>query len=237
MNLALIGYGKMGRAIEKIAIANGHKIVLTSKSYADLTNSYKVDLAIDVAIEFSTPEAAFDNIKFCLEKGIPLLSGTTGWLNQLTEIEEITIENNGTFFYASNFSLGVNLFFRLNKRLAELLANSNYVAKITEIHHLQKKDAPSGTAITLAEEIIKENSQLSDWVNNQENDINELTIESIREDNVPGTHIITYEGENDEISIKHKAYNREGFASGALAVAEWIIDKKGMLTMDDFLDG
>ena len=149
----------------------------------------------------------------------------------------MTAKKDGTFFYAANYSLGVNLFFRLNKRLAELMAKSNYVAKIDEIHHVHKKDAPSGTAITLAEDIIKENSQLNRWVNNEENNLGDLLINSFREDNVPGTHLVSYKGDNDEITIKHKAYNREGFALGALAVAEWIIDKKGMLTMDDFLDG
>jgi 4-hydroxy-tetrahydrodipicolinate reductase len=237
MNLALIGYGKMAKAVEKIALANGHRIVLTTKSYAELENRNIDLLAIDVAIEFSTPEAAFNNIEFCLKNNIPVLSGTTGWLDKLTDVEEITISNNGTFFYASNYSLGVNLFFRLNKRLAELLANNNYFAKIDEIHHIHKKDAPSGTAITLAEDIIKENARLSGWVSNEENGLNELPIESIREGIVPGTHKVTYKGENDEITIEHKANNRDGFAMGALAVAEWMQDKKGVLSMDDFLDG
>ena len=237
MNLALIGYGKMGRAIEKTAIANGHKIVLIADSFTDLQHLYNDNLSIEVAIEFTTPEAAFSNIKFCLEKNIPVLSGTTGWLNQLAEIKDIVNLNNGTFFYASNYSLGVNLFFRLNRRLAKLLANRSYTPKIDEIHHLQKLDAPSGTAITLADVIILENSGLIRWVNDNTNDLNELPISSIREDNVPGTHIVTYKGENDEITIKHKAFNREGFAMGAVAVAEWIIDKNGVLTMDDFLDG
>lgn len=237
MNLGLIGYGKMGKAIEKLAIDNGHKILLIADSYADLKSLYQADLAIDVAIEFSTPEAAFDNIKFCLQNNIPILSGTTGWLEKLVEVEEIAISTNGTFFYASNFSLGVNLFFKLNKRLATLLSNSNYVSKIEEVHHIHKKDAPSGTAITLAEEIIKENSKLSGWVNHQTNNADKLPILSVRKDNVPGTHIVTYQSENDEIAIEHKAYNREGFASGALAIAEWIINKKGVLTMDDFIDG
>ena len=237
MNLALIGYGKMGKAIEKLAIDSGHKILLIADSYADLKTLYQADLAIDVAIEFSTPEAAFDNIKFCLQNNIPILSGTTGWLGKMVEIEEITISTNGTFFYASNFSLGVNLFFKLNERLATLLSHSNYVSKIEEIHHIHKKDAPSGTAITLAEEIIKENSKLSGWVNYKTDKADKLSILSVRENSIPGTHIITYQSENDEIAIEHKAYNREGFASGAMAIAEWIINKKGVLTMDDFLDG
>lgn len=237
MNLALLGYGKMGKAIEKLAVDIGHNIVLTANSYTDLKNQFKSDLAVDVAIEFSTPEAAFENIKFCLQNDIPVLSGTTGWLDKVAEIETITLANNGTFFYASNFSLGVNLFFKLNKQLAELLANSQYVPKIDETHHIQKVDAPSGTAITLAEEIIKANSKLSGWVNQNTNNTAMLPILSIREGEVSGTHIVKYQGENDEIIIKHKAYNREGFALGALTVAEWIIDKKGVLTMDDFLDG
>ena len=236
MNLALIGYGKMGKAIEKLAVDNGHKVAVTADSYADLKNLYQDDLAVDVAIEFSTPEAAFENIKFCLQNNIPVVSGTTGWLDKLGEIEEITTAMNGAFFYASNFSLGVNLFFKLNKSLAALLAKSNYVTKIDEIHHIDKIDAPSGTAITLAEDIIKQNSKLSAWVNHKTNKTDRLPILSTREENVPGTHIVTYQGENDEIIIKHKAYSREGFALGALAVAEWIIDKKGVLTMDDFID-
>ena len=237
MNLALIGYGKMGKAIEQVALANGHKVVLTTNSSAELKNLFQDDVAIDVAIEFSTPESAFNNIKFCLEKRIPLLSGTTGWLDKLSETEEITRAHKGTFFYASNYSLGVNIFFRLNKRLAELIAKNNYVAKIDETHHVHKKDAPSGTAITLAEDIIKENPQLNRWVSNEANNTGDLLINSFREDNVPGTHLVSYTGANDEITIKHKAYGREGFAQGALAVAEWIADKKGILTMDDFLDG
>ena len=237
MNLALIGYGKMGKAIEKLAIDNGHKISLIADSYAELKALYQDALAIDVAIEFSTPEAAFENIKFCLQNNIPVLSGTTGWLEKLVEIEEITISTNGTFFYASNFSLGVNLFFKLNKQLATLLSNSNYVPKIKEVHHIHKKDAPSGTAITLAEDIIKKNSKLSGWVNSKTSNVGKIPILSARENSVPGTHIITYQSENDEITIEHKAYNRKGFASGAMAIAKWLINKKGVLTMDDFLDG
>jgi 4-hydroxy-tetrahydrodipicolinate reductase len=237
MNLALIGYGKMGKAIEKLAIDSGHEILLIANSYADLKTLYQAGLAIDVAIEFSTPEAAFDNIKFCLQHNIPILSGTTGWLEKLGEIEKITTSTKGTFFYASNFSLGVNLFFKLNERLATLLSNSNYVSKIEEFHHIHKKDAPSGTAITLAEEIIKENSKLSGWVNYKTDNADKLSVLSVRENDIPGTHIVTYQSENDEIAIEHKAYNREGFASGAMAIAEWIINKKGVLTMDDFLDG
>jgi 4-hydroxy-tetrahydrodipicolinate reductase len=237
MNLALLGYGKMGKAIEKLAVDSGHNIVLTANSYTDVKNQFRGDLAVDVVLEFSAPEAAFENIKFCLQNNIPVLSGTTGWLDKVTEIEKITLSNNGTFFYASNFSLGVNLFFKLNKKLAELLANSQYVPKIDETHHIQKVDTPSGTAITLAEEIIKANSKLSSWINQNTNNTAKLPILSIREDEVSGTHIVTYQSENDEIIIKHKAYNRAGFAQGALTVAEWIIDKKGVLTMDDFLDG
>ncbi len=237
MNLALVGYGKMGKAIEKIAVNKGHKIVLTSNSYSELKKNLPSEPGVDVAIEFSAPEAAFQNIKFCLQNGIPVISGTTGWLAQLPDVKEFTTLNDGTFFYASNFSLGVNLFFQLNKRLAELLANTSYVASIDETHHVHKLDKPSGTAITLAEEIINKNTNLTGWLSNQPTDGKDLVINSLREDKVPGTHIVSYKGENDEITIKHEAFNREGFAQGVIAVAEWIINKKGILTMDDFLDG
>jgi 4-hydroxy-tetrahydrodipicolinate reductase len=237
MNLAIIGYGKMGKVIEKIAIASGYQVVLIASSLVELKNSFQENLHIDVAIEFSTPESAFENIKFCLENNLAVLSGTTGWLEKLPEIEELVKKNDGTFIYASNYSLGVNMFFRLNKYLANLLAKSNYTAGIEEIHHLLKKDAPSGTAITLADDIIKENSQLAKWTNSESNNTTDLPIISVREESVPGTHIVTYQGEHDEITIKHRAHGREGFALGAVTVANWLKDKKGMLTMDDFLDG
>jgi 4-hydroxy-tetrahydrodipicolinate reductase len=236
MNIALFGYGKMGKTIEKIALNRGDKIVLTTNSTTDIDSLPISALAIDVAIEFSSPQTAFSNIKFCLENDIPVLSGTTGWLAQLPEIKKITTEKNGTFFYASNFSLGVNLFFKLNKRLARLLANRNYLPAIEEIHHIHKLDAPSGTAITLAEDIIKENKMLSKWVNSSTTRADELPIISVREDEIPGTHIVSYKGQNDEITIKHQANNRQGFALGALTVAAWLKDKKGLLSMDDFLD-
>jgi 4-hydroxy-tetrahydrodipicolinate reductase len=237
MNLAIIGYGKMGKAIEKIAVAHGHQVVLVTNSLEELKKSFQDAPNLDVAIEFSTPESAFENIKFCLENNLPVLSGTTGWLNRLPEIEEIVKKNSGTFIYASNYSLGVNLFFRLNKYLAKLLSKSNYTVDIEETHHIHKKDAPSGTAITLADDIIAANTELSRWINGQAEKLTDLPITSIREQNVPGTHMVTYQGEHDEISIKHRAHSREGFALGAVTVANWLKDEKGMLTMDDFLDG
>ena len=232
MNILLLGYGKMGKAIEKIAIDRGNNIVQAVHDYEDVN----VELSdIDVAIEFSAPESAFENIKFAIEHGIPVVSGTTGWLNQWDMVQQLVDEHKGTFFYASNFSLGVNLFFRLNKELAQLMNKFNYQPIIEEIHHIHKLDAPSGTAITLAEGIIEHDNNLTHWVNDKSKQENELSIISKRKGEEPGTHIITYKGDHDEIQIMHKAYNRQGFALGAVQVAEWIVGKKGMLSMNDFL--
>jgi len=232
MNILLLGYGKMGKAIEKIAIDRGNNVVQAVHAYEDVN----VELSdIDVAIEFSSPGSAFENIKFAIEHGIPVVSGTTGWLNQWDMVQQLVDEHKGTFFYASNFSLGVNLFFRLNKELAQLMKKFNYQPIIEEIHHIHKLDAPSGTAITLAEGIIEHDNNLTHWVNDKSKQENELSIISKRKGEEPGTHIITYKGDHDEIQIMHKAYNRQGFALGAVQVAEWIVGKKGMLSMNDFL--
>jgi 4-hydroxy-tetrahydrodipicolinate reductase len=189
-----------------------------------------------MAIEFSQPEAAFENIKACLENQVPVVSGTTGWLNRKGEVEDICLKNNGTFFYASNFSIGVNLFFKVNKFLASLMMNyPEYDVAMEEIHHLEKKDAPSGTAITLAEDIIKLNPSKKSWTNQPSRNPSGLFIKSLREGQVPGTHTIHYTSKIDEISIKHTAFSREGFALGAVLVAEWAVDKKGVLSMEDFL--
>lgn len=235
MNLALFGYGKMGRAIEKIALERGHTIVLKTSTNTDLQAIDLKKIEIDVALDFSSPLAASKNIKFCLDNNIPIVCGTTGWLDQLSEIEELTKASNGAFFYTSNFSLGVNLFFKLNKYLANLIGNQDYSVRINEIHHTEKIDAPSGTAITLAEDIIESNSQLNTWVNNESTDSEVLSIISHRVDEVPGIHRVKYQGVNDDIIIEHVAKNRDGFALGTVVVAEWILGKKGVLGMDDFL--
>ena len=237
MNIIIFGYGKMGRAIEKIAIDRGHTIVgkVTIENRSEFDAGLQLKNA-DVAIEFSEPEAAVDNIKLCLDHQLPVLSGTTGWLHHKPEIEAYTLKNNGTFFYASNFSIGVNLFFKLNKYLAGLMKKvDNYQVDMEEIHHTEKKDAPSGTAITLAEGILASDSTKKKWVNMPSKANDELSIISKRVPDVPGTHTIRYASAVDELEIKHTALSREGFALGAVHVAEWIVDKKGILSMDDFL--
>lgn len=233
MKIALIGYGKMGRTIEKTALQRGHEIA----ARIDIDNTHELDsLKADVAIEFSHPSAAFENIRKCIEKRIPVVSGTTGWLSMKDEMEAFTRKNNGTFFYASNYSLGVNIFFRLNEYLASVIRNfENYDVSIDEVHHTEKKDAPSGTAITLAEGIMKEIQTKTKWVNREGSGPSELSIRSFRIDQVPGTHVVKYASAIDDIEIRHTAHSREGFATGAVMVAEWIKDKKGVLKMKDFL--
>lgn len=236
MRILILGYGKMGKAIEEIAEERGHTIA--HKININNTQALKfIDRSeIDVAIEFSQPDAAFGNIKYCLENNIPVVSGTTGWLDRKDDVEALCKQQDGSFFYASNFSLGVNLFFRLNELLASMMEQHPiYATQITEIHHTEKLDAPSGTAITLAEGIIKHLSSKKSWVNEPSDKDEEVSIISEREPNVPGTHIIKYTSDNDEIEIKHTAKSRTGFALGAVLVAEWILDKKGVLSMDDFM--
>lgn len=238
MNILLLGYGKMGQLIGQIAESRGHQIVgkinIDNRSDLDPLNPEN----IDVAIEFSQPEAAVENIKWALDRNIPILSGTTGWLARKPEVEKLTMESNGTFFYASNYSIGVNIFFKVNEFLAKLINESGgYKASIEEIHHTAKLDAPSGTAITLAEGIIKSVSPLKNWNLTGETIDSEqsLPITSKRIDPAPGTHIIRYESEIDTIEVSHTAHSRQGFALGAILVAEWIQGKKGVLSMDDFL--
>ncbi|WP_103914217.1 4-hydroxy-tetrahydrodipicolinate reductase [Halpernia humi] len=230
MKIALVGYGKMGKIIEELAVQKGHSIVATLNESPTLENLNSPD----VVIEFSNPEVAFDNIKFCLEQNIPVVCGTTGWLSKKQEIEKIAIENNTAFLYGSNFSLGVNLFFALNEKLAQMMQPfEDYACQLEEIHHTHKKDAPSGTAITLAEGIIK-NSKFNAWKLEETEDKN-LGIFAIREDEVPGTHSVFYKSNVDEIEIKHTAFNRNGFALGAIVAAEWIIGKTGNFSMKDVL--
>ncbi|MPS73121.1 MAG: 4-hydroxy-tetrahydrodipicolinate reductase [Chryseobacterium sp.] len=230
MKIALVGYGKMGKIIDEIAQGRGHEIVARLKetpTKESLNNA-------NVVIEFSNPEAAFENIKVCLQNNIPVICGTTGWLDKKPEIEKITLENNSAFLYGSNFSLGVNLFFALNEKLARLMNNiDEYSCQLEEIHHIHKLDAPSGTAISIAEGII-ENSKYEAWKLDETKD-KELGIFAIREDEVPGTHSVFYRSEVDEIEIKHTAFNRNGFALGAVVASEWIVDKKGIFAMKDVL--
>ena len=231
MKIALVGYGKMGKIIGEIAESRGHEVVAKLNESPTLENLNNPD----VVIEFSNPEVAFNNTKICLENKIPVVCGTTGWLDQKPEIEKIATENETAFLYGSNFSLGVNLFFALNEKLADLMKNfSEYKVQLEEIHHTHKKDAPSGTAISLAEVIIKNDHRFDAW-KLDETKGNELGIFAIREDEVPGTHSIFYRSEVDEIEIKHTAFNRNGFALGAVIAAEWIQGKKGNFSMKDVL--
>ena len=231
MKIALLGYGKMGKIIDEIATQRNHEIVAKLN---ESPNSENLNNA-DVVIEFSNPEVAFNNIKTCLENKIPVICGTTGWLDQKPEIEKIAAENNTAFLYGSNFSLGVNLFFALNEKLADLMKNfPEYNVQLEEIHHTHKKDAPSGTAISLAEGIIKNDQRFEGW-KLEETKEKELGIFAIREDEVPGTHSVFYKSSVDEIEIKHTAYSRNGFALGAVIAAEWIQGKTGNFSMKDVL--
>jgi len=232
MKIALFGYGKMGKVIEKIAKKRGHKIIFKIDE-----NSTNYDLKkVDIAIDFSTPKAAFSNIIMALENCIPIISGTTGWLEHYNKAVKICNEKNGTFLYASNFSLGVNIFFEINRQLAKIMnKHPEYAIKMKEIHHIEKIDAPSGTAITLAESIIKE-TDYEKWSLNKDFKENEISIEAERLSDNTGTHEVIYKSETDEIKIKHAAENREGFALGAVIAAEWLIDKKGVFSMKDVLN-
>lgn len=231
MKIALVGYGRMGKIIDEIATHRNHKIVARLNETPTSENLKNAD----VAIEFSNPEVAFNNIKICLENKIPVICGTTGWLDRKPEIEKIAAENNTAFLYGSNFSLGVNLFFALNEKLADLMKNfTEYNVQLEEIHHTHKKDAPSGTAISLAEGIIKNDQRFNGW-KLDETEKTELGIFAIREDEVPGTHSVFYRSEVDEIEIKHTAYSRNGFAQGAVVAAEWIQGKTGNFSMKDVL--
>jgi 4-hydroxy-tetrahydrodipicolinate reductase len=232
MKIALLGYGKMGHVIERIAMDRGHEIVLRKSdqdSFAGLENA-------DVAIDFSIPDAAVTNISTCFEKGIPVISGTTGWLEHYPKIVQLCEEQKGAFIYASNFSLGVTIFFELNTYLSKMMAQfTQYQTSITETHHIQKLDAPSGTAITLAEGIIN-HSDYSSWGLNEIKTADELLIKAERIPNIPGTHVVTYRSDVDTIEIKHEANNRDGFALGAVVAAEWIFGKTGVYSMKDVLN-
>jgi 4-hydroxy-tetrahydrodipicolinate reductase len=231
MKIALLGYGKMGKVIERIALERGHEIVLKKEA----TDAFDGLDNADVAIDFSVPDAAVGNISACLNTGIPVISGTTGWLENYHDVAQLCEEKEGAFIYGSNFSLGVNIFFELNEYLAKMMAKlDQYKVAIEEVHHIQKLDAPSGTAITLAKDIIA-NSDYSSWaIGNPKED--EIFIGAKREENVPGTHTVVYDSDVDAIEIKHTAHSREGFALGAVIAAEWLVGKKGIFTMKDVLD-
>lgn len=231
MKIALLGYGKMGQTIEKIALSRGHEIVIKIDKDAE---SYDISDA-EVAIDFSIPDAAVHNISNCLNHSVPIISGTTGWLERYEEMETLCRKKKGAFLYASNFSLGVNIFFELNKQLAKMMGNlEQYEVQIEEIHHKQKLDEPSGTAITLAEGVI-EHTKHGQWELDKATKENSIPITAIRSPEVPGTHTVRYGSEVDCIDIKHTAHTRQGFALGAVVAAEWIADKKGVFSMKDVL--
>ncbi len=236
MNIALIGYGKMGKAIEEIALQRGHTIVLT----IDFDNQHDFTREnlqkADVAIEFTGPHSAVENITRCLQYGVPLVCGSTGWLEKWEAVKKLCEEENGSLLYASNFSVGVNLFFELNQYLAKLMSSHpGYNVSMEEIHHTQKKDAPSGTAITLAEQVLQHITGKSKWVNDATSNPAELSIISKRIDPAPGTHSIKYSSEIDDIEIIHTAHSRKGFATGAVLAAEFLNGKKGIFSMKQVL--
>lgn len=236
MKIILVGYGKMGKTIEEQAISRGHEVVLR----IDLDNAADLNpetaSKADVAIEFTGPHSAFENVRRCMELGLPLVCGSTGWLDRFAEAEKICRETNGSFLYASNFSVGVNIFFELNKTLARLMsAHPEYDVSITEIHHTQKRDAPSGTAITLAEQVLTDVPRKQKWMNHESPKAEDLVIKSERKDPYPGLHKVTYTSAIDDIEIIHNAHSRTGFALGAVLAAEFIRNKKGIFSMKDVL--
>lgn len=245
MKIVLLGYGKMGQLIEKFALKRGHEVMLV----VDANNREEITVedlnGADVAIDFSTPDAALENISLCFEADLPIVVGTTGWYEHLQEVKEICIDAQQTLLYGSNFSIGVNVFFHINRLLAKAMdPYKQYDVQVEEIHHLQKLDAPSGTAITIAEGIIENSSTKESWVNelvdggtsNLVNKPNELLIESLRIEDVPGTHTVLYSSEVDQIEFKHTAHNRDGFALGAVVAAEWLKDKKGFFQVTEIFD-
>ena len=236
MKVAIIGYGKMGKEMEKLLLLRGHEVpVKIDVDNQQLFNEESMR-GVDVALEFTTPHTAFDNVMKCLEWGVPVVCGSTGWLDRIDEVRELCRKVNGTFFYASNYSIGVNIFFRVNDYLARIMdGQPDYDVSMREIHHTQKKDAPSGTAVTLAEQILGNVERKSSWVNHETLDENTLGIVSVREDAVPGTHEVRYESAADTIEIIHTAKSRAGFVLGAVMAAEYAATHKGILSMDDLL--
>ncbi|MEJ6617019.1 MAG: 4-hydroxy-tetrahydrodipicolinate reductase [Crocinitomicaceae bacterium] len=238
MNIALIGYGKMGKVIEEIAISRGHSIVAKSNSQSPIE---LIDFSnVDVAIEFTVPHFAVNHIKHCIKNNTPVIVGTTAWNIELDNVKEIVHQKNGSLLYASNFSIGVNIFFDINRRLAQLMeGKTEYKPSVQEIHHKQKVDAPSGTAVSIANDMLAENEDYSSWIHNENTppgvQNGQVAVTSFREDGVPGTHIVDYTSEIDSIEIKHIAHNRKGFGLGAVIAAEWIVGKKGVFTMQDVI--
>lgn len=237
MNILLLGYGKMGKEIEKVALSRGHQIAhkIDLNNVEDLHTINPTE--IDVAIEFSGPEAAVANLLFCLNNNIPVVSGSTGWLTRKSEIDNICLQKKGAFFYASNYSLGVNVFFHVNRVLAKVMSRyPTYNVAIEETHHTEKKDAPSGTALTLAKDVIDHIKTKTSWVNASAHELSQLSIVSKREPQVPGTHLVKYDSQVDSIEIKHTAHSREGFALGAVVAAEWLPGKMGVFGMEDMME-
>jgi 4-hydroxy-tetrahydrodipicolinate reductase len=238
MNIGLIGYGKMGKAIEEIALQRGHRIVFRVNSSLPID---KVDLnTADVLIEFTNPEMVLSHIHAAIDANVPIVVGSTGWNSKLDEVTELVTAQNASLLYASNFSIGVNLFFEINKKLARLMGDfSEYQCSLEEIHHTQKLDSPSGTAISIANDILENNDSYMSWVCGENTpphvNSNQLSLTAYREENVPGTHLVSYKSEIDTIEIKHVAHNRKGFASGAVIAAEWLLHQKGVYTMSDVL--
>jgi len=236
MKITLLGYGKMGKEIEKAAIEKGHEIFLKIDSEKDWQTYENVFAQSEIAIDFSMPDTAVANIKKCFKSNIPVVEGTTAWYNQLDEIKSLCKQKNQALFFASNYSIGVNIFFEINKQLASIMNNyESYEPSIEESHHIQKLDAPSGTAITLANEIIEKIERKKKWIKEFSQDPNELAIKSIREGNIPGTHSIFYDSPTDVLEIKHTAKNRKGFAFGTVLAAEFLLGKTGFFTMEDLL--
>jgi 4-hydroxy-tetrahydrodipicolinate reductase len=237
MKIALLGYGKMGQEIEKLAMKRGHETVLKIDSLEDWENEGHHLPESDVAIDFSTPISIVENIYHCFDAGIPMVIGTTGWLDDLEKVKQDCEERGQSLFFSPNYSIGVNLFFDLNRYLAHLMAKwEDYAVSIEETHHIHKQDAPSGTAIVLANDIIRHMERKEKWVKETVTNPEELGIKSYRTDNVPGTHIVRFESEEDCIEIIHTAKSRRGFAMGAVMAAEWIIGKKGFFDMKNLLD-
>ncbi len=237
MKVAIVGYGKMGREIEKILIDRGHTValIIDYDNVADLNAENLAD--IDVAIEFTTPHTAYNNLRTCIEAGTPIVSGTTGWLDRYDELKSLCVEKGSALFYASNYSLGVNLMFKINKQLAALMNRvDGYSVEIEEIHHIHKLDAPSGTAITIAEGLIDNIDGVSSWVNDVEPKSGEVEIKSVREGEVPGTHTVTYESVDDVLELKHTIKNRRTLAFGAVVASEFLCGKVGVFSMDDMLN-
>ncbi len=236
MRILILGYGRLGRAFEQVALKRNHTVPfkITSSNKDQLQKVTKSN--VDVAIEFSNPESAFDNLKTCIQKGIPVVCGTTGWLARKPEIEELCKEHNGAFFYASNFSIGVNLFFYFNKLIARVMSRyPAYNVSMEEIHHAEKMDTPSGTAITLAEGVLENIGYKMKFINEATSDPTYLGIVSKRIDKVTGTHLVSYNSVIDAIELKHTAHTRQGFAEGTIIAAEWLVDKQGVFGMEDLL--